>query len=485
MKLKNEIFLTTALIITISLFLVLVTLNAFFVYVTHEEMKKYASQTSSIILEDLQKCLDKPLARYDEKGNLISSENIGIEKSLILSFFHSTSSGGFFWVEKQPYIWLRQSNVVSLFFPFTLTHIKQYTNWIVLLVSFPRGQILPLHNPQKRQDDILKFLTTHQEKLLSEGDVPPVLQKDFLWQARVITPGLILVSGLRQKLFSNLLKHLFYIGGTGLLVSLVLFWFLFRSQIGSFFRTWEAFLEGVQHFEQEDYHYRIPLSKNTSQELQQTIVAFNNLAETLEASYYANDKLFQQLRYSYYHDKLTGLPNGNQFLEDFFSFESPNLFLFDIENFSEWNMYFGSAVGDRVLEQTAKRLANLSIYPKTSLYKLWADRFLLVIDQPMERRELEIIATYFLENLSSISYEIEGQQIYLTFIAGILGANLLAPGIEGNAVLTAMAGLLKKAKGMKTTFFIAEDIQTLSLSKIKKTSSPLENSGMQSRTPTL
>ncbi|MCX7882462.1 MAG: EAL domain-containing protein [Brevinematales bacterium] len=464
MKLERRMALFTGVLFFVSLGIVFVTLHAFFLYAVQREFRFTATKMFEVFGEEVRKSFSSPEAVFNEKGQLLSGKDPGIGGTVVESFFQRKEQqyGGLLWIDSHPYLWIRHTNRLLLIPVKTLYDEKASKEWSLFLVSFPHYQEVSLTTSPFKHQEIENILKTHEEWFFLEGPVGPVFVKNGAWFLQRLETGVFLVGFMPVRIFGVLMKHFVYIGLTVLVFFLVVYlWFQHRV-FGRFARTWQSFLEGVRRFENQDYHYRIPLEEGLSDEMKETVLAFNRLAETLEASYYANDKLFQQLRYNYHHDKLTGLPNGNKFLEDFSTFEHPNLLLFDIENFSEWNMYFGSVMGDKVLVQTAQRLSNLSIYPKTFLYKLWADRFLLVIDQTMERRELEVIATYFLENLSNLAYNVGGQQIYLSFIAGILGANLLAPGIEGNAVLTAMAGLLKKAKVMHSFFFIAEDMKELS-----------------------
>lgn len=465
MKLERRMALFTGVLLFVSLLFVFVFLDVFFMYIIRREMRSTTMKMFEIFVEDVQRSFSSPEAVFDSSGRLLSGKDPGIGEKVGMSFFQqqeNLSAGGLLWINGVPYVWLREKETLSLVPIRPLYHASAAEEWGLFLVSFPKYQNVVLTKFPLLQNKWQEVVKQQAARLLTEGSVGPLFAYDGVWFMRVLRPGLVIVGYLEVRLFSVLVRHFVYIGVTILVLAFLVYLVVQHRVFGRFAKTWRSFLEGVSRFEHQDYHYRIPVEEGIVDEMRETVLAFNRLAETLEASYYANDKLFQQLRYNYYHDKLTGLPNGNKFLEDFSTFEHPNLLLFDIENFSEWNMYFGSSMGDRVLVQTAQRLSSLSIYPRTFLYKLWADRFLLVIDQPMERRELEVMATYFLENLSNLAYDVAGQQIYLSFIAGILGANLLSAGVEGNAVLTAMAGLLKKAKVMHTFFFIAEDMKEIS-----------------------
>jgi len=433
-------------------------------FVSDVGMRSHSEAEARVIFEKFQSDVIQHLREehaswYSQEGSLEKGTDLGVSPDLLRVFFESKS--GLFWVDGRPYLYEKDNNRVVVMDLQAIYNAVRYPSWNFFFLEKNTMMVAYLGKQEFAFKGLEEFVRAHEEAIFLSQDTVAIRKGVYFWLSRMVAPNVILV-GVRdysQWIASGM--RMVCVIAAGFLLLLVIFLGLQMSFWRQWKKAWKEVMTGVKRFEKQDYHYRILLEKDAPLEVNQMAAAFNNLAETLEASYYANDKLFQQLRYNYYHDKLTGLPNGDKFLEDFNSFEHPNFMLFDIQDFSEWNMYFGSQMGDRVLAQTAQRLSSFSLYPKTSIYKLWADRFLLVIDQEMERRELEVIATYFLENLSNLSYEVGGEEVYLTFVAGILGSSFLSPGVEGNAVLTSLAGLLKKAKGMKTYFFIAEDIQSI------------------------
>jgi PAS domain S-box-containing protein len=105
-------------------------------------------------------------------------------------------------------------------------------------------------------------------------------------------------------------------------------------------------------------------------------------------------------------DLLTGLPNRNQLLEDLKTATKPILFYLNIDNFSGFNDFYGSPIGDKMLLHLSSILKQIRKENKSKLYKLQADQFILLFEESylaqdnfqyffeelIERIETEIVA---------------------------------------------------------------------------------------------
>ena len=80
-------------------------------------------------------------------------------------------------------------------------------------------------------------------------------------------------------------------------------------------------------------------------------------------------------------DLLTGLPNRNQLLVDLKVAIKPILFYLNIDDFSGFNDFYGSTIGDSVLLSLADTLISLQKIQKFKLYKLQADQFILLFEE--------------------------------------------------------------------------------------------------------
>lgn len=112
--------------------------------------------------------------------------------------------------------------------------------------------------------------------------------------------------------------------------------------------------------------------------------------------FYAYRKNKANIKIAYY-DKLTGLPNSEYFVE-YMKDEIKNsdnskkaVMLINCRNFRTLNITYGFSYGDEILVQIAGRIKEL-IRPNDMLFKLGADRFLLVVDNYEKKEELNVLA---------------------------------------------------------------------------------------------
>ena len=80
-------------------------------------------------------------------------------------------------------------------------------------------------------------------------------------------------------------------------------------------------------------------------------------------------------------DLLTGLPNRNQLMADLKTATKPIIFYLNIDDFSGFNDFYGSSIGDDVLLNLAKTLKRIQETQYFKLYKLQADQFILLFQE--------------------------------------------------------------------------------------------------------
>lgn len=91
-------------------------------------------------------------------------------------------------------------------------------------------------------------------------------------------------------------------------------------------------------------------------------------------------------------DLLTDLPSRFALMEEFESLEHANVFLIDIDNFSNINCTYGFEIGDRVLVETARLLG--IVKPLSSkLFRLNSDEFVVVCGEMMSSKKLSELAS--------------------------------------------------------------------------------------------
>jgi diguanylate cyclase (GGDEF)-like protein len=109
-------------------------------------------------------------------------------------------------------------------------------------------------------------------------------------------------------------------------------------------------------------------------------------------------------------DKLTDIPNVDSLINRLSMLEKVNIFLINLDNFSNINNAYGYEVGDIVLQNTAKYLTLCK--PQTaSLYRFYADKFVLLDEGELTAAELgksaESILSFFSESEITIDDDIE------------------------------------------------------------------------------
>lgn len=80
-------------------------------------------------------------------------------------------------------------------------------------------------------------------------------------------------------------------------------------------------------------------------------------------------------------DLLTGLPNRNQLINDLKSAVKPIIFYLNIDDFSGFNDFYGSTIGDEVLISMASKLKKMREDKIFRLYKLQADQFIMLFQE--------------------------------------------------------------------------------------------------------
>lgn len=124
----------------------------------------------------------------------------------------------------------------------------------------------------------------------------------------------------------------------------------------------------------------------------------------------------QQLRYQANHDALTGLLNrfaAGQLLETHLLTQSLCLVQINIKGFKEINQSLGFVSGDELLQQLAKRFAELEPEPVLSS-RLDSVEFLLVYASPLNNNELSTLL-----NKLSKQYQLVHSSLQLSIAAGI------------------------------------------------------------------
>jgi len=132
----------------------------------------------------------------------------------------------------------------------------------------------------------------------------------------------------------------------------------------------------------------------------------------------------EQLNQQAHHDTLTGLPNRTYFqkklkesIANLHEGEKVALFFVDLDNFKEVNDTFGHAVGDKVLQETAKRLQK-SVRKSDFIARLSGDEFTIILNNIESVSAAQKIAQNILAILPQ-AFLIEGEELSLGCSIGI------------------------------------------------------------------
>ena len=122
------------------------------------------------------------------------------------------------------------------------------------------------------------------------------------------------------------------------------------------------------------------LTINSQDEIQQLAENFNQMRQSLQNSFnhieIQNSKLYQEA----YFNSLTSLPNRKKLYSDLAEQTITALLVININDFGEFNDFYGINVGDAALLEVAQRLSPKS--PHINLYKTGPDEFVIALSTP-------------------------------------------------------------------------------------------------------
>jgi diguanylate cyclase (GGDEF)-like protein len=132
------------------------------------------------------------------------------------------------------------------------------------------------------------------------------------------------------------------------------------------------------------------------------------------------EALKESLEHSLVTDALTKLGNRNAFQRDVEELYTPALILINIDRFKHINEFYGSQIGDRVLQEVALELG--TIVPqnlKAKLYRLGGDDFGILFEfHRLNGRSLDHLLHYFHQTLEAHTIPIDDLEIDLDFTLG-------------------------------------------------------------------
>jgi diguanylate cyclase (GGDEF)-like protein len=154
---------------------------------------------------------------------------------------------------------------------------------------------------------------------------------------------------------------------------------------------------------------------------------------------YSSDNSYKLIQKNYYqaqHDFLTGLYNRRYFVEYIdqlisrvaFSKKFAYILLIDLDHFKTINDTLGHDIGDKVLQEVARRIQNYCT-DKHLIARLGGDEFIIVSDEYNESENCQEIASTLAEKLLQIlkePYFIDNHHLYLSASIGVNGIGNVA-----------------------------------------------------------
>lgn len=133
----------------------------------------------------------------------------------------------------------------------------------------------------------------------------------------------------------------------------------------------------------------------------------------------AQEKELQTTEEMLYKDRLTTLPNRNRLLLDSERIKNPTLFLINIDQFRQINNFYGNSIGDQVILELKQRIIEAPTNQPTSLYKLHADEFALIIDDDLPADRCIQLGNLLHAQCEGEPFNVDDQQIRLRVSIGI------------------------------------------------------------------
>ncbi|MGZ9899010.1 EAL domain-containing protein [Shewanella gaetbuli] len=161
------------------------------------------------------------------------------------------------------------------------------------------------------------------------------------------------------------------------------------------------------------------LNINSQDEIQQLSENFNKMRISLQDSFsqieQQNTKLYQEA----YFNSLTELPNRKKLYSDLATSHITALLVLNINDFGEFNDFFGVSAGDEILIELTKRL-NSSSLPLT-LYKTGPDEFTAIVESQensINEAKLTQLAQQIVDMIGQQAFIIEGSEYYISISIG-------------------------------------------------------------------
>jgi diguanylate cyclase (GGDEF)-like protein len=130
----------------------------------------------------------------------------------------------------------------------------------------------------------------------------------------------------------------------------------------------------------------------------------------------------KKLKETLVRERLTGLPNRLQFLEDINNAKdkkSRHLALINIDNFKDINDFYGHALGDLLLIELGKKINVVCHDTHSKIYKLPSDEYAVFTDEDIDAKLFVKKISQLLSEINRSEYTINNHSVFITVSCGV------------------------------------------------------------------
>lgn len=289
------------------------------------------------------------------------------------------------------------------------------------------------------------------ERILTRGDLT-----SFIWLLAVMAGTLFLVNSILVAVYSSLKKEssvwkvfsencfdaaiIYLIGAVvaGVMLRALdqINIFLFAAVIGFFGVAYLTFRRFVEDLRNTVDQAKVA-ERERAEQAERHVEELEHYIAELEKNRTALQESHERFRHAAYHDSLTSLPNRNYFLDTLKdllqrSRDDQNrnfavLFL-DLRSFKTINDSLGHSLGDRLIKNVAKRLANL-VREDDMVGRFGGDKFGIILTDLMSKEEATTFADRLAKRIAE-PYTLDGRQVFTSAKIGIAFGNSKYPEAE-------------------------------------------------------
>ncbi|MCK9161493.1 MAG: EAL domain-containing protein [Arcobacteraceae bacterium] len=265
-----------------------------------------------------------------------------------------------------------QENIDSYFYTYELlSYSFEFFVFIILLgIVFVAYKILNSYNIDLEEEVSKKTLTIQKayndinqyKNALNESSIVTISDKDGI--IKYVNDNFVKTSGFSKEEA---------IGKTHSIINhpdvdKAVFKEMWESILAK--QTWKG---TIKNKKKNGGYYVVDATVKPILDLHGEIIEFIAIRHDITAIYDKQNKIEKMVLY----DELTSLQNRKKLLIDIPKFHDPKVALFDIDNFSNINDFYGNSMGDFILKELAKILKSY-MDEMNGIYRYTSDRFILL-----------------------------------------------------------------------------------------------------------